>query len=120
MRKTRTKVERVEGVTARVDIPDPEAERHYQETISLLCAWDGETDLAAELRRRNRNKPRLEPLDMSNTFDEGVQFVQMVNRVAERLRAGVEAQTWERAGDEKSEPRQESMTARRLLDRFRG
>lgn len=125
--KTRTKIEKVESVTARAEVTDPKREAHYQETISLLLSWrDGQDfDLLSELRGRNRSprrapdprqKTKAKPIDLSDMFDERAEFVRMVNRVHDRLRSAPPVREWT-AADVQPKPR-ESETARVLRGRF--
>ncbi len=101
----RTKIEKIESV-GRAAQTNPTRERHYQATIQLLCEWNGETDaLLTELRRRNRHKPRLEPLDLSDISDQSAEFARSVNRVAERLRSAPQIQEWQVADSQEPKPR---------------
>ncbi len=96
----RTKIEKIESV-GRIVQANPTREIHYQATIQLLCEWSGDSDaLLTELRRRNRHKPRLEPLDLSDISDQSAEFARSVNRVAERIRSAPQAQEWQADSDE--------------------
>lgn len=119
--KTRTKIERIESVTARAEQIDPKREIHYLETISLLLRWRDrqDFDLLSELRSRNsprRAKPK--PFDLSDMFDPCAEFVRMVNRVHDRLRSAPPVCEWT-ATDDRPTPRA-SETARILRGRFGG
>jgi hypothetical protein len=101
----KTKVEKIESA-GRVVQANPTREIHYQATIQLLCEWSGDSDaLLTELRRRNRHKPRLEPLDLSDVSDQSVDFVMSINRVAERLRSAPQIQEWQAADSNEAKPR---------------
>jgi hypothetical protein len=101
----RTKIEKIESV-GRIVQANPTREILYQATIQLLREWNGETDaLLAELRRRNRNKPRLEPLDLSDVSDHSAEFARSINRVAERLRSAPQVQEWQVADSNEPKPR---------------
>jgi hypothetical protein len=118
--KTRTKIEKVESVTARAEVTDPKREARYLETISLLLSWrdSQDFDLLSELRGRNRSPRRVQakPIDLSDMFDERAEFVRMVNRVHDRLRSAPPVREWTVA-DVETKPRQ-SETARVLRGRF--
>ena len=127
--KTRTKIEKMESVTARAEQTDPKSERHYLETISLLLRWrdDQNFDLLSELRSRDRSsrrahdprqKTKAKPIDLSDMFDESAEFVRMVNRVHDRLRSAPSVREWT-AAEIRPKPR-ESETARVLHGRFGG
>ncbi len=106
----KTKIEKIESV-GRIVQTNPTREIHYQATIQLLCEWNGETDaLLAELRRRNRHKPRLEPLDLSDVSDHSAEFARSVNRVAERLRSAPQIQEWQAADSNEAKPRHVKLT----------
>jgi hypothetical protein len=125
--KTRTKIEKVESVTARAEVTDPQSAHIYQETVSLLLRWrdSRDFDLLSELRCRNRSsrrahdprqKTKAKPIDMSDMFDERAEFVRMVNRIHDRLRSAPLVREWTAAAVE-IKPR-ESETARILRGRF--
>jgi hypothetical protein len=101
----RTKIEKIESV-GRVEKTNPTRERDYQATIQLLCEWSGDSDaLLMELRRRNRHKPKLERLDLSDMGDQSAEFVRSINRVAQRLRSAPQVQEWQLADAQEPKPR---------------
>ncbi len=106
----KTKIEKIESV-GRIVQANPTREIHYQATIQLLCEWSGDSDaLLADLRRMNRNKPRLEPLDLSDISDHSAEFARSVNRVAERLRSAPLVQEWQLADSQEPKPRHVKLT----------
>jgi hypothetical protein len=114
MSTTKKIFEKLQGVES-ADI-DPASDAHYQETIAWLLEWNGDADaLLKELerRRRARKMPALPELDMTNKFDDGVLFVEMVERVAERLSVGVVVPVIG-VGKDTEDGRRESDTARLL------
>lgn len=125
--KTRTKIEKIESITARAEVTDPKTETHYQETVSLLLRWRDtrDFDLLSELRCRNRSsrlapdprqKTKAKPIDLTDMFDDRAEFIRMVNRVHDRLRSAPPVREWTVA-DVVPKPR-ESETARVLRGRF--
>jgi hypothetical protein len=101
----KTKIEKIESV-GRIVQTNPARERHYQDVVQLLRSWSGDTDaLLTELRRRNRHKPKLAPLDLSDTFNQSAEFIRSINRVAERLRDAPQAQDWQVADAQEPKPR---------------
>jgi hypothetical protein len=121
MGNTKSKFEKIAGKRA-TKKTGPANDAHYQSTVALLQAWDGDADaLLAELghRSRARKMPALPALDMSNKFDDGVLFVEMVNRVAERLSVGIVVPASASSSDVKSELRQQSEPARKPRERLK-
>ena len=86
--KTKTKLEKVESSTARVQPRDFEDEERYQEVLSILLAWDyADVDaLSEKLRAVKGNHLESKPVDWSDTHNPYVEFCQMVNDIAVRLR----------------------------------
>ena len=85
--KTRTILEKLEGVESATS--DPADSSHYREIVSRLASWDGR-DLAALLDAiggPTSKRPGLPPLDLTDPFDAGAEFVRMIEATAERLRA---------------------------------
>lgn len=116
MTTTKKIFEKLQGVESATT--DPKDDAVYQETIALLLSWNGDVDsLTKELERRSRGRkmPALPELDMSNKFDDGVQFVEMINRIAERLSIGIVAPVlMSKLDTVEMQPGEESETARMI------